>query len=91
MSVDKWAYNPEKCDGAGCVGDCDLCPKANEPAEADEDEWTISQDDAGMVTIRDYQGSVHAQFIHEPLKTGKDKQRLLKLWLWLMKDAGDLV
>lgn len=28
MSVSKWAYEPEKCDGAPCVGDCDLCSKA---------------------------------------------------------------
>lgn len=28
MSVSKWAYSPERCDGEVCVGDCDLCPKA---------------------------------------------------------------
>lgn len=28
MSVDKWAYEPQKCDGEICVGDCDLCQKA---------------------------------------------------------------
>ena len=27
MSVSKWAYTPEKCDGDICVGDCDFCPK----------------------------------------------------------------
>ena len=27
MSVSKWAYSPEKCDGQPCVQDCDLCPK----------------------------------------------------------------
>lgn len=26
MSVDKWAYDPKKCDGQPCVGDCDKCP-----------------------------------------------------------------
>ena len=25
MSVSKWAYEPEKCDGKPCVGDCDYC------------------------------------------------------------------
>jgi len=25
MSVDKWAYDPEKCDGRPCCGDCDYC------------------------------------------------------------------
>ena len=34
MSVSKWAYTPEKCDGKPCVGDCDLCSKAYE----DDDE-----------------------------------------------------
>lgn len=28
MSVSKWAYEPDKCDGDICVGDCDLCSKA---------------------------------------------------------------
>lgn len=23
MSVDKWAYDPELCDGEYCIGDCD--------------------------------------------------------------------
>ena len=27
MSVSKWAYTPEMCDGDICVGDCDLCDK----------------------------------------------------------------
>lgn len=28
MSVSKWAYSPEKCDGQPCVGDCNTCSKA---------------------------------------------------------------
>ena len=27
MSVSKWAYKPEKCDGDYCPGDCDNCSK----------------------------------------------------------------
>ena len=27
MSVSKWAYNPEVCDGEPCVGECDICGK----------------------------------------------------------------
>ena len=27
MSVSKWAYTPEKCDGQPCPGDCDHCAK----------------------------------------------------------------
>jgi hypothetical protein len=30
MSVSKWAYSPEKCDGDFCPGDCDKCGKAEE-------------------------------------------------------------
>lgn len=33
MSVSKWAYSPEKCDGDYCVGDCDFCPKADDDGE----------------------------------------------------------
>ncbi len=28
MSVSKWAYDPDKCEGDYCVGDCDKCSKA---------------------------------------------------------------
>ena len=37
MSVSKWAYEPEKCDGDYCVGDCDYCHKA------DEEEVTVEE------------------------------------------------
>lgn len=30
MSVSKWAYSPEKCDGKYCPGSCDDCRMANE-------------------------------------------------------------
>ena len=33
MSVSKWAYSPEKCDGEYCIGDCDLCYKAEYEVE----------------------------------------------------------
>lgn len=29
MSMSKWAYVPERCDGDLCYGDCDYCPKTN--------------------------------------------------------------
>lgn len=40
MSVDKWAYNPETCEGRACPGDCDHCdiPKNPEKYGAQEDE-----------------------------------------------------
>lgn len=37
MSVSKWAYEPDKCNGQPCVGECDLCPKAEEVEEENED------------------------------------------------------
>ena len=37
MSVSKWAYMPEKCDGDYCLGDCDNCDKVNED-ESEENE-----------------------------------------------------
>lgn len=36
MSVSKWNYEPQKCDGDFCVGDCDLCNKETEEEEEDE-------------------------------------------------------
>ena len=38
MSVSKWAYSPDKCDGEFCPGDCDSCPKAFWPEESDEED-----------------------------------------------------
>lgn len=29
MSVSMWAYTPEKCDGDFCIGECDICNKAD--------------------------------------------------------------
>lgn len=37
MSVSKWAYKPEKCDGDYCCGDCDYCQKLSEVLEEDEE------------------------------------------------------
>ena len=39
MSVSKWAYSPDKCDGDYCPGDCDYCDKA-------EDDDCISRQEA---------------------------------------------
>ena len=36
MSCSKWAYEPEKCDGEFCPGDCDLCVKAYFTVEEQE-------------------------------------------------------
>ena len=44
MSVSLWRYDPEKCDGKPCCGDCDLCKE-----EDDDDiyrwifDYTISE------------------------------------------------
>jgi len=36
MSVSLWKYDPEKCDGIPCCGDCDECKNWKE--EDDEEE-----------------------------------------------------
>ena len=38
MSVSKWAYKPEKCDGQPCVGECDICHKRYEDEDENEEE-----------------------------------------------------
>ncbi len=35
MSVSKWAYEPWKCDGDYCPGDCDFCRKAEIEQDGD--------------------------------------------------------
>lgn len=36
MSCSKWAYDPKKCDGDYCVGECDFCHKADEEVTVEE-------------------------------------------------------
>ena len=39
MSVKRWAYIPEKCEGDNCPGNCDECFKQDEcPPNVTEDE-----------------------------------------------------
>ena len=35
MSVSKWAYEPTKCDGHYCPGECDMCSLAEEDEDDD--------------------------------------------------------
>ena len=56
MSVSKFAYEPWKCDGEFCIGDCNICYKA----EIEQDGWVTWND------LSDTQKSVSG--IH----TGKD-------------------
>lgn len=45
MSVSKYAYTPEFCDGVFCIGDCDLCwLRDAEIDEGDEDANADSTD-----------------------------------------------
>ena len=34
MSMGRWAYEPDKCDGDYCPGDCDKCRKQAEQEDA---------------------------------------------------------
>lgn len=36
VSVSKWSYSSEKCDGDFCVGDCDYCSKEDSTTKNDE-------------------------------------------------------
>ena len=38
MSVSKWAYKPEKCEGEFCPGDCDICYKAKRNIEEEDED-----------------------------------------------------
>lgn len=33
MSTSKWAYDPRRCDGQPCPGDCDRCTRWQEDEE----------------------------------------------------------
>ncbi len=44
MSVSHYAYEPWKCDGEYCPGDCDLCYKADWVRDDEDLEEEIEQD-----------------------------------------------
>ena len=54
MSVSKWAYSPEKCDGQPCVGECDMCRLS----EVEDDGFITREEDlirsAKPITICPY-------------------------------------
>lgn len=62
MSVSKWAYRPDKCEGDFCIGECDLCYKAK---CFDDDEI----EDDGFVTREEDLNGLE--------RTGEDKARLI--------------
>lgn len=46
MSVSRWSYRPEVCDGGGCPGDCDLCDKPKNMEDEDDIIDYIKREDA---------------------------------------------
>ena len=53
MSISKYAYNPDVCDGKPCPGDCDFCrlwlDRVDEGAEQEyEDELQEERKEAGV-------------------------------------------
>ena len=38
MSVSKWAYEPDRCDGRYCTGNCDWC-MTNPDHDTECDDW----------------------------------------------------
>lgn len=43
--MSKWAYEEWKCEGDYCVGDCDLCYKANITQEDLEEDGFITPEE----------------------------------------------
>ena len=62
MSVRKWAYTPEVCDGDICVGDCDLCNKAQETVSAIEKRGKMKK---LVVKYNVIQGKYGEQYVPE--------------------------
>ena len=50
MSTSKWAYDPRRCDGQPCPGDCDHCTRWQEDEE--EEEYVKTKD--VWVTLKKY-------------------------------------
>ena len=41
MSVSKWAYDPDRCDGQPCPGDCDFCHLWQDGGDDEDEEREI--------------------------------------------------
>ena len=44
MSVSKWGYEPWKCEGEFCPGDCDVCYKGEWQRDDEDLEDDVEQD-----------------------------------------------
>lgn len=42
MSVSLWNYEPWKCDGRICIGDCDYCDQQEEAEQDGDITWECS-------------------------------------------------
>ena len=78
MSVSKWAYEPEKCDGEPCVGDCDICSKQlKKEAEEKRDEINELKEQVKIIEKRIKQLSAPPSIGH-----------LVKTPIWTWKYNG---
>lgn len=60
----------------------------------DADGWSIEQDKDGMVTIRDNQGSKHAEFRYKKVVEGVPEEvllDLLALWKYIRGEFGQKI
>ena len=65
MSVSKWAYSPEKCDGDFCIGDCDLCNKT----EDKDDEVFKTQKNVSGLSASTEHGATDIRRRHDAVST----------------------
>lgn len=65
MSISKWAYIPEMCDGDICPGECDICPKADEMKLSPSAYWRREGQKVGMAVAAFLEGMMDVFGIEE--------------------------
>lgn len=89
MSVSKWAYLPERCDGDACPGDCDLCSKAQDNIALIEEDNDVVDDlirRADAVALAS--GGCHPANLAEELAKLPSAQPERKTGKWIEKHHG---
>ena len=73
MSVSKYAYTQEFCDGVFCIGDCDLCGLRN--AEIDEENMTLEEAITHALEVADSHGCTECGENHRQLASWLEELR----------------
>ena len=85
MGASKWAYDPERCDGQPCPGDCDRCTRWQ------HDEWLEDEStDADIISKAKVLAAIRERY-NEICKEGAGFDEEQVGFLAGLEDAEDII